>query len=222
MITVVHKALLLFVVISILIGGALYKITPRPHYVEMSVLALQKHNTDTNVVQKALVGHELERLKNHPSSTKIAVGNDDDADNQEDTAATVLSTLPVIYSVSAAFVLAWCVVLLIGCVAAYRVMHNAKRRKAFSTPEVVLINGVVLLTVTNIGLLVIGNSVMKSLMDSVVMWNVGMIVVLAYISGCLSNTKVYNCLIRKDLLIRRRARMRKRRLSKLNSSDSSV
>ena len=113
------------------------------------------------------------------------------------------------YSISAGISLAWCIILIAACMTAHHTLKIARRKRTFTPQQTVLVNGVIILTITNIGVLILGNGVLRSLMDSIIMWNLGMIVILAYLSVSLMNTELFDCLLYRKLLKERAARVKK-------------
>lgn len=206
-----RTALIAYVLTFVPLTYVFYKMTPRPQFVEAAESTLREtptgdfHGTLPLVHNEQIRLRTIQDVKEHPDTTRQV----EIQDAQEHAAARILTFIPLVYSISAAASLAWCIILIAGCLTAHHTLKIAKRKRTFTPQQTVMFNGVIILTITNVGVLILGNGVLRSLMDSIIMWNMGMIVILAYLSIGLNNTELFDCLLYRKLLKERAARVKK-------------
>lgn len=198
---VLRAALLIFVVTCIPIGFVLYQAVPHPEYVQNAKRTLQADAT-----------------------TQLPLPPDTDQDRA---AALILAAMPTVFSLSTAIVVAWCFVLLIGCIAAHQTMRVAKRRRRFTPHQVLVFNGIIIMTVVNVGVMLLGTSFLAGLMDTLILWNIGSLIMLGYLSVTVRHAHIFDCLFRRELLIKRAALIKTSSspgvpLSALSSSETSA
>jgi choline-glycine betaine transporter len=124
-------------------------------------------------------------------------------------AARVVSVLPVVYSITAAVCLAICVVLLSGSIVAQMTLKASGKKRTFTPDQSLLFSGVILMTMVNIALLVVGNRFFFPMMDALILWNFGMIIVLLHMSRIMSVTGMFRCLTLRHKLRLRDANKRR-------------
>lgn len=190
MTNVLRTALTLFLVTSIPLSIAFYRYTPRPMYVDKAAEVVMEHNDQSiDVIDSR-----------SPSEVVI--------ENRQYAAAKVISTLPMVYSISAACIFAWCAVLLLGCVAAH--IATSHRKRTLTPYQRLLLSGTVVLLCVNTAVIFVGSAIFHGMMDTVVMWNMGMMVVLTYLSLGMSQSGMFRCLRHwRTLWVRRQALKRR-------------
>lgn len=190
MTNVFRTALILFLACSIPLAAAIYKYTPRPLYVDTAAAVLAGHEANATPV------------------TEIAQA----IQHREHTAAQVIRTMPAAYSISAAIMFSWVGVLILGCVVAHIATVQANRTRTLTSYQRFLLNGAVVLLITNGAMVFACGAIYPHLMDMMIMWNTGMLIILAHLSLGLTNSGMFRCLthlrtlrMRKQVVDRRKA-----------------
>lgn len=183
-------ALLSLAFTSIPIGAFVYWYTPTPQFVESASETLRRPVVEHMVAPKTRQDISLKtisELRDVPMTEQersAAIAHTRES-------ATVVAWIPVVYSISSGVILGWCITLVIAFTLVKRALRDASCKGTFTREQTLIVRGLAtLITVNGIVLLLIAPSFVHVL-DSLVMWNLGMIAVLAYYSLSLRYTRTF-------------------------------
>lgn len=183
-------ALLALTVTSVPLSTLVYWYTPTPQYVndareKLSQPLAPEARPNTQVGQLAL--REIQDVRDTP------ITNNQENQLSEDVrqSAAALTWIPAVYSITSGIIMGWCLTLFGAYYAAKRAHVQGHRN--FTADQSAIFSGLLVLLIVNFSVVMISNHVFVNMIDSVIMWNIGMLAVLTYVSTTFRQSKFFKC-----------------------------
>jgi cytochrome bd-type quinol oxidase subunit 2 len=168
--------LLSLMVTSVPLSTLYYVYTPTPHFVSQAQTTLT--NPDISTVD--VDGGSISSARGQQLKTQV------------NKSAALISWVPVVYSATSGLVMGWCITLFGAYFTVKRAQSTARRQIMHRECNSIFYGLLTLLSV-NFTITLLSNSLLINMLDSMIMWNLGMIAVLGYVSTVYRRSQFFNC-----------------------------